>query len=185
MSVIAFSSTIGPIPIDCVLLEKNITEIDITENPIETGAMVHDHAYVKPKKVTLEIADSSGAAAFNALVRFQESRIPFVLVTGLSVYKNMLIRSIVADRDKDKASILSATVELQEVIIVGTSFVSGTGESVQGRAGQPGGVKSTRAANLSPERSSGVSTINRAAGTITRGDAPTTPANTSLLRGLF
>ena len=44
MSVIAFSSTIGPIPIDCVLLEKNITEIDITENPIETGAMVHDHA---------------------------------------------------------------------------------------------------------------------------------------------
>ena len=57
MTVIAFSRAIGPVPINCILSEKHTSEVEITGNPIETGAEVNDHAYVKPKKVILEVAD--------------------------------------------------------------------------------------------------------------------------------
>src|SRR5690606_24150404 len=143
MSVIAFSSAIGPVPISCVLAEKHVSEIEISEIPIETGAKISDHAYVMPKKVRLEIADANAAATFASLVRFQESRVPFVLVTGLSVYRDMLIRSIEADRDAKTSRVLSAKVECQEVIIVGTAYTASEGGSKSGKAG---GSKSSKAA---------------------------------------
>ena len=189
MSVIAFSPAIGPVAINVVISEKHLSELAITTNPIEFGADVTDHAYPEPKRVTLRIADVGGAATWQALVRFQESRVPFTLVTGLDVYKDMLVRNIEADRDKDQSSILSAAVDLQQVIIVDTAYTSGVdGESVS-KAGQPGGEKSSRAARLSPSRSKGAVTADRASGTVKRGDNPTVavPAarNQSILNRAF
>ena len=52
MTIIAFSKTIGPVPIDCILSEDHSSEVDITSNPIETGSEVNDHAFIRPKQVT-------------------------------------------------------------------------------------------------------------------------------------
>ena len=52
-SIIAFSTSIGPVPLDCVISEKPSSELDITEIAIETGAKITDHAVVMPKKVGL------------------------------------------------------------------------------------------------------------------------------------
>jgi hypothetical protein len=187
MTAIAFSSTIGPVPIDCILSEKHTSEIEITANPIETGAEVNDHAYVKPKKVTLDAADESAAAAYNALVAFQESRVPFYLVTGLTVYPNMLIKMITADRDKTYSNVLRASVDLQEVIIVSTATASvDVGDTGGTPSGQPGGEKSTSSASPSKARSGDAVTGDRATGTVQRGDArakTVSPAkNQSLLK---
>lgn len=184
MVAIAFSRAIGPVPIQCVIREKPISELEITEIPVEFGAAITDHAYPLPKKVTLEIADNGGAATFNALVRFQESRVPFTLVTGLSVFQNMLIKRIEPDRDKDFSTTFRATVDLQEVIIVDTARAAGDGPE----GGKPGGEKSTKAANPSKERAGDAATADRASGPVQRGDAPATsvePARgRSILRSL-
>ena len=186
MSIIAFSSTIGPVPISCVLTEKHISDIEISEIPIETGAAVTDHAYVRPKKVTLDVADDAAAATFNALVAFQESRVPFTLVTGLSVYKNMLIKSLDADRDASFSRVLRCKVDLQEIIIVDTAYAAS--ESGDGKGGQSGGTKSTKAATPTKGRAGDVATADRAAGTVQRGDAPAnaaTPRDRSFLRQMM
>ena len=172
MTIIAFSSSIGPVSINCILSEKHTSEIEITENPIETGAKISDHAYIKPKKVALEIADQNATATYNALIAFQESRVPFYLVTGLKVYSNMLVKAINPERDKIYSNVLRATVDLQEVLIVDTATASvdvgGVGET---SPGQPGGKKSLRAAPPSKTRAGGTITKDRATGTVQRGDA--------------
>ena len=172
MTIIAFSRTIGPIPINCVLSEQHTAEVEITGNPIETGAEVNDHAYIKPKQVVLEIADRNAALVYNALVRFQESRVPFYLVTGLSVYNDMLIQAIDATRDKTNSTILRATVTCKQVIIVSTGSAPSEGGSQP--SGSPGGANSRGAARPSAERASNPTTATRAASTVQAGDNPTT-----------
>lgn len=190
MSAIAFSSAIGPVPLACTISEKHTSEIEITQNPIESGANVNDHAYLVPKKVSLDIAGNAAAITYNALVAFQKSRVPFYLVTGLTVYPNMLIKSINAERDKTYSNVLRAQVDLQEVIIVSTATVSVDVSNVGNTPpGQPGGANSTRSASPSSATSGDATTANRASGTVQRGDAPssTVPAakNQSIASRVF
>lgn len=194
MTVIAFSRAIGPIPINCILSEQHTSEVEITGNPIETGAEVNDHAYVKPKQVILEIADRNAALMYNALVRFQESRVPFYLVTGLTVYKDMMIQAIDATRDKTHSTILRATVTCREVIIVSTGSApaetaGGTGGASPQPGGQPGGTNSTGSARPSAQGANNPVTSDRAASTVQMGDNPTQavpPAQSqSLLSQMF
>lgn len=175
MSVIAFSKTIGPVRLNCFFSENHNSELGITENPVESGGTVHDHAYTMPKKVTLEIMDENAAGTFNALVAFQRSRIPFTLVTGLSVYPSMLIRNISADRDKQHSQILYATVDLQEVIIAQTAVASiDVQDAGPVSTGEPGGANSTSAASPSYSSAGDSITADRATATIQRGDSPAT-----------
>lgn len=187
MSVIAFSRAIGPMPIDCILSEDHTSEIEITANPIETGAEVNDHAYIKPKQVVLEIADSKAALTYNALVRFQESRVPFYMVTGLSVYDDMLIASIDATRDKTNSTILRATVVCRQVLIVSTGSTT-DGNEAQSK-GKPGGKKSTTSSKPTAKSATNSATADKAASTVQTGDNPTTtvaPAKTqSIMKRMF
>ena len=184
MTVIAFSRAIGPIPINCILSERHTSEVEITANPIETGAEVNDHAYVKPKQVVLEVADRNAAVMYNLLMRFQESRVPFYLVTGLTIYKDMLIQSIDAERDKTHSRILKARVTCRQVIIVST----GSAES-GGPGGSPGGNKSLGSSNPTQHSANNPTTANRVASSVQAGDNPTTsvsaPKTQSLLSQVF
>lgn len=190
MPMILFSGLIGPIPVSAVLKEGHRSTLGITENPIETGAKVTDHAYVEPKRLTLDFADANAAATYNALVRFQESRVPFVCVSGLFVYTNMLIKSLSAERDSSMSRILKGSAELQEIVIVSTAYTASEGEANSPQSqGKAGGAKSTQSARPTTERAGGPVTADRAAGTTMRGDAPEVsvpPAqNESILSGLF
>lgn len=170
MTAIAFNRAIGPVPISCIVREKPLSELEITEIPVEFGAVITDHAYPLPKKVTLEIVDAGAAATFDALVRFQERRQPFTLVTGLSVFQNMLIKRIEPDRDKDFSTVLRATVDLQEIIIVDTAYATADPDGQAPDAGKPGGEKSTKAARPTKGRAGDAATADRASGTVQRGD---------------
>lgn len=186
MSVIAFSSAIGPVPIECFISERHSSELDITEIPIETGAKVTDHAVIVPKRLTLDVADAGAAATFAALVAFQETRVPFTLVTGLTIYNNMLIKRIDADRNATFSRILRCRCDLQEVIIVSTSYAADPEGDSTGERGKAGGKKSTRAAPPSIERSGDAATADRATATQQRGDAgvTTAPANQTFLKAI-
>lgn len=191
MSAIIFNNTIGPVPISVVLREVHDSSLGITELPIETGAKITDHAYVEPKKLMLEFADANAVATYNALVRFQEQREPFTLVSGLFVYDSMLIRGLSAERDSKFSTVLNGKVELQEIVIVGTAYAAPSGDESQdaGKAsGKAGGKNSSRSAKPTAQNTKGAAG-DRASGTVMRGDsaAKTVPPakNSSILKGLF
>lgn len=194
MSAILFSRFIGPVPVDVIMRELHRSSLGITENPIETGARVSDHAYVDPKRLVLEFASGYAAATYNALVRFQETRVPFTIVSGLFVYQNMLIKELSANRDAYSSRILDGRAELQEVIIVSTAYTASEGEDIGTPSpGRSGGTKSTQSARPIPERAGDAITQDRASGTIMRGDSAEqsvspssfSSANTSILQGLL
>lgn len=150
--MILFSRTLGPVPLEVIVREEHSSDLGITELPIENGAKITDNAYIEPKKLELQFMDSGGAVTYDALVRFQETRVPFTFVSGLKVYNNMLIRGLHAERDVDFPGILRGGCLLQEIQIVSTSKVSGgSSDKAQG---------------------SGRSNDARAQGTVTRGDQP-------------
>ena len=146
MSLFALSRTIGPIPVDVVVREQHESDITITTNPVEFGAAVSDHAYVEPKKLMLDAVMASRAgpaavgAAYQSLLRLQELREPFDVITGLTLYRDMLIERITVNRDSRMATVLYFTAELREVIIVDTETTEGDGpsEDPQKAQGQKG-----------------------------------------------
>jgi hypothetical protein len=161
MTAIAFSKAVGPVALDLFVSEKHESVLEITLNPVEFGADITDHAYSQPKKVMLDVADGSAALTYQALVRFQESRVPFTLVTGLDIYRNMLIARLEADRDREFNNVLRCKVDLQEVIIVSSAHIVGRGSK------------------LSSENAGDAATKDRTAETVQRGDigpAPKSPA---------
>ena len=190
---ILFSRSVGPVAVTVVEQEKHDSTIEITEIPIESGAKVTDHAFRNPNKVMLEVASHGAVPTFAALKTLQESREPFTLVTGLFVYRNMLIKSLSPVRDSAFSSIFRGKIELQEAIIVGTSYVAGQGAE---GAGQPGGANSTRAAPPAKARAGDPATARRVTSTVARGgnravaapvtgETPEARSNATMLRRLF
>jgi hypothetical protein len=173
MVAIAFSQALSPLPLDVIISEKHTSELEITEIPIENGARITDHAFVLPKKITLDSASANAAAVYNALVAIQESRVPFTFVSGLFVYTNMLIKSLSAERDKTFSQVLRCTADLQEIIIVSTAYAADpTGDS----SGDPTNTSSSK---LNSTNAGDTATADRVTGTTLRGDTGVTTSNTS------
>lgn len=168
MSIIFYNSRIGPVPLSVILKEGHSSSLGITELPIETGAKITDHSYVEPKRLELEFADRFAALTYIALVKFQETRIPFLIIAGLNIYKSMLIKDLRAERDSITSCVLKGSALLQEVIMVSTAKTQAEG----------GGSKA--AGN---GKSDSQPTKDRTDGTTTRGDQPTKPEpNRSILK---
>jgi len=175
MSSIAVNRSIGAVRIDCVIRESPKHKLGITRIPIEDGSAVTDHAYVEPKQVQLEFADGNAAATFAALVRLQETRSPFTLVTGLYVYRNMLIEDLSAERDEKFSKVLKGSATISEVIIVGT--VSGSGA-----------LPISGGAQIPTKEIAAPSVADRVSGVVGRGDAMTynvAPAIAARVLGRF
>ncbi len=169
MSIIFYNSAIGPIPVSVIMKERHSSSIGITELPIETGAKITDHSYVEPKKLELEFVDENAALTYMALVRFQESRVPFNIISGLYIYKSMLIKDIHAERDYQTSCILSGSALLQEVILVRTAKTKS--EEGDKKAAGNGDTKDK-------------TTKDRTDGPASRGDQPTKP-NRSIVKTII
>lgn len=108
-------------------------QVEITENPVETGASIVDHAYVKPAEVTITVLMSDvhqsmvagqfsggysrSVSAWAVLTKLQEDRIPMSVLTRLGLYSNMLITEIRADDTAETVHGLQADVTLKEIPI--------------------------------------------------------------------
>lgn len=127
---------IGELTFDATFQEDHTAELEVTDNPIETGALVSDHAFMRPLRVeiTAGVSDiltpsgnpayggGSGRAqtAYQLLTELQKSAEPFIVQTGLKVYENMVCESIRTAQERDSAHILYFTASLREVLIVET-----------------------------------------------------------------
>lgn len=140
---IAVIRSMGGLVFDAVFEETHESDLEVTDNPVETGVVVSDHAYMKPLRVKISagvsdarldifsadpFASSAGRSrrAFELLTELQKKAEQFDLQTGLKLYQNMICTSIRTSQDKDSSAALLFTAELREVIIVNTKIVAFT-----------------------------------------------------------
>lgn len=124
---------------DAVLRAGHNLRLRPTENPIQTGANMSDHAIVLPVVITLEIGMSDALDAFNAnwgdlqhksvscfqtMVALQRSRVLFTLATRLSQYTNMLLINIRVQDDAQTLSGLRAELTFQQIFLGSISTVA-------------------------------------------------------------
>jgi len=116
-SIAGFTATV-------TLEEKGTDTLILTEHPVQSGASITDHAYVMPAQLSITAQwDTVGAGMpleqmYARILEVQSSRIPFDVITGKRVYKNMLFKSIALTTDSYTDHILSLKCDLQEIIIV-------------------------------------------------------------------
>ncbi|TXG97753.1 MAG: hypothetical protein E6R08_06435 [Nevskiaceae bacterium] len=141
-SIAVISRSMGGFVFDATFEELHTSELEITEFPVEGGASITDHAYLKPYKLKItagvsntplrdpESDDPFGPRgpnrirlAFQKLQALQARREPFDVYTGLKLYKNMLPATITTPQDKDTANALVFSIDLREVNIVYTQIV--------------------------------------------------------------
>ena len=116
--------SIGGVTFDVVVEEQHEDTLEITEHPVEHGANISDHAFMKPASVTIRagVSDGSGSIAgekagvsvYEALQTLQKAREPFDIITGKRKYRNMLIEmlSVLTDADSENALVKTQTVSV-------------------------------------------------------------------------
>lgn len=129
---------------DCVPVESITSEAVVTSSPVEFGAEVSDHFYVKPLVLNLQVIVSntplravkddivsvsgfgdSGAltrssAAWQVLRQIQMAGVPFSVQTGFERVSNMVISMLGAERRSETSGALICDVTLTQVIIATT-----------------------------------------------------------------
>jgi hypothetical protein len=127
------------------LEEDSSDELEITQHPVQRGANITDHAYLKPSTVSIRFSYAPGTTPLSQLYTelrdLQASREPFTIVTGKRVYSNMLFKSLSVTTDVTKENILSVIGNFQEVILVD---VVSTTVPVRAKQKQPENTDSTQ-----------------------------------------
>lgn len=151
-------------------IEENCTDdLEITQHPVQQGASITDHAYLKPSTVRVRIMFNEEDGPLNEtyadFLELQASRILFNVVTGKRNYKNMLIKSINVVNDMQTENVLSISVELQQINIVTVQLVSVPPRANQKSPGktdktQPAGQKKATSVNKSTTNTSTLRSIS-------------------------
>jgi len=127
---------------DAVIEEAHYDSVQMTEHPVEHGASITDHAFVRPKDLIiwcgwsasvegagLLVANPLGEFPFpqvnsgsylqesyNILLAMMEAREPIEVLTGKRYYPRMLITSISVTTDRRTEYALIATIRMRELI---------------------------------------------------------------------
>ncbi len=125
--------SVGVLIPDCAIEEMHVDEMAVTEHPVENGAAISDHAYLRPSEVRLHYAWSNSSLSslfdfsegharriYGQLQALQASREPFDVVTGKRRYSNMVLVSVSVTTDRSKEYMLDVTMICRQVIIVST-----------------------------------------------------------------
>lgn len=150
--------SIGPFNATVTLEEIASDDLEITQHPVQQGATITDHAYLKPATVSIKImfnaADAPLAETYTKLRQLQASREPFDVVTGKRAYKNMLFKSLGQTNDAQTENVLSISAELQEIFIVQVETTTVPPRKQQANPGKTGATENAgqKSAQPAPER---------------------------------
>ena len=137
-------ASIGSITIDASISEDHVSTAELTENPVEDGGDITDHVRIKPLELTIEgvISDtpvtfsvinnisgiintvtsifgntSRSVDAYNELIKLQQSRDPFKVVTGLKVYENMILTELSIPRTAQTGNAIHFSATMRQIQI--------------------------------------------------------------------
>jgi len=119
-----------------VVEESGTDELQITEHPVQQGAVIADHAVKRPAEVRMRMgwsaaylaergADGDVQGIYERILRLQASRKPFTIYTGKRIYENMLVSSLQVNTDQRLEYTFMADIAFREVLLVGTSVLMG------------------------------------------------------------
>jgi hypothetical protein len=116
---------------DIVVEERHTDRLEVTQHPIQTGAVITDHSFAPPAMLTMRCGFSDCTARYTGYViqiydsflALQATRQPFSVSTGKRLYDNMLITSMEVTTDQYNETSLSIVINLQQV----TLAAAGTG----------------------------------------------------------
>jgi hypothetical protein len=121
-------------------------ELEISEHPVQRGAEITDNAY--KKMPVLNVSISFGAdllvpldETYRSMVKLQESRIPFQVITGKRVYNDMLIKSLRQTTDKNTDAVLALSLVLKQIKIVDFTTTTVPPRSRQAEPGRTGATE--------------------------------------------
>ena len=133
---VTVGTSLGGYTFDAVVQSDHTSELALTEHPVQNGAAVTDHSYLKPKTLTLHIGVSDCAVggnygggsarsvnAYQLLLRLQREARPLTVTTRLHTYTNMMVKTITASEDYTTVHALDATITLQEIVVASVSTV--------------------------------------------------------------
>jgi hypothetical protein len=109
-------------------------ELVVTEHPVQSGASIADHAYLRPARLVLDVGMSDAMDAFfnpstwtgaptksvscyQTLLALQASRIPLQITTKLRTYQNMLIVNPFAQETKKTIAGLRVQISFQQIFM--------------------------------------------------------------------
>jgi len=128
---------------DAVIEEVADDQMVITEQPVEQGATISDHAYKLPSRLGLEYGWSGGSpqntgndpaflkGLYEQLLGLQTTRTLCTVYTGKRIYTNMLIQGISIRTEKETENILLVRLSMQEILIASTQQVNVPTAAVQ------------------------------------------------------
>ncbi len=162
-AVIAPVRSIGPFTAYVTVEEVASDDLEITQHPVQQGASIADHAYVKPATVTIKFVMNADAMPlpelYEKLLKLQSSREPFDVITGKRQYKNMLLKSIAQTTDRQTEHVLSITAQLQEVRIVAVEVTSVPARHKHKAPGKTGATQNAGTKKPEPKRKSAIKAL--------------------------
>lgn len=157
---------------DAVIRELHEDELEVTEQPVEAGAAITDHAYKLPSSLELEYGWARASkqnvqldpsflkALYDQVLGLQVNRILCTVNTGKRIYTNMLVRRIVTESDKEQENILWLKLLMKEVLVVPkTVAVPLTDQAVQGLPQQTAATIPQGDHNLQPATNFNATTV--------------------------
>lgn len=131
---------IASLVVDATIREQHEYFSQVAEHPIETGSEVGDHILNEPVRLTMEgevsdtpvqilggvLSENTGdrkLEAFDTLRRLRANRQPIDVVTGLAVYRNMVISSMTFPRDARTGRRLQFIIEFRQLEFVETQVI--------------------------------------------------------------
>ena len=120
---------IGTVVPDVTVEEVHNDRLEITQHPIQTGAVVSDHSFAPPATCVIRcgFSDSTGGypgyvlEVYQFFLDLQATRQPFDVSTGKRSYTNMLIRELGVTTDVSSEYALMCAVSLQQVTLTDTT----------------------------------------------------------------
>lgn len=148
--------SIGGLSATVTIEEVASDELEITQHPVQQGAAITDHAYVKPANLSIKVMWNSDerplAETYQALIDLQASREPFDIVTGKRIYINMLFKSLGITTDAFTENVLSISADFMEIFVTALEVVTVPPRKQQTKPGKTGATQN--AGNKKPTEES-------------------------------
>jgi len=131
-----------------VCINENSTDtLEITEHPVQQGASITDHAFVRPPELSIRYIYMPGNVPLSEMYKdfldLQSSREPFTIVTGKRVYNNMLFASIAVTNDVNSENILAINASFKQIILVQVNETTVPANDLQSNPSQTAPIENT------------------------------------------
>jgi hypothetical protein len=143
---------IGPLFATITATEVITDELEITQHPVQNGAAVTDHSYLKPATVQISVMFDATlqplTTTYAQLLKLQSDRIPINVITGKRAFDNMLIKSLAVTTDAQTENSLAVDLDLQQILMVNSLTVAAS----RGTTKKPTAAKVSKANQKTPKK---------------------------------